>query len=570
MSSVVPPPISSKQTPRSRSSCVRQDSADASGSRTVSLMRMPALLAAVTRFWVAATEDVTTGIFASSREPTMPTASRMPSWASTINSCGRTCRISRSSGSEMLRAASTARRTSSRSISRARKPNEIPPRLFTPRTWLPATPIRADSTGTLATPSASSTARRMELTVASRLTMRPLRSPLDSAAPSARKRTCSSATSAISALVLVLPMSRPTRYLSFFAKPGSPAYPSDQNRSDAKSQRRLPCPCRMHAGIRVNHDLTRILEIDRLNASRIRLPLQKIVGQHAEFSGEIRLAKMNRHGLRVVQAREAGHHHAQVLGIAQIDFADFLRRMHANATLLFRTRCKADKIDVLQKLLVHLHARFPLLARQSFGNTGDDGEPQILGVGPVPNYAVGINQFELIAGFEKGDWSAFDDIHPNAVGQDALDGGGLDPGKLFDFGAALIERDAEDAAVAVARELLQNSVARDDVVAGDFNLIRLDEQDLGRIEEETPRDGGDAGARDARDAPDEHTAVKRPGAAAEFFAADLEGLLAAQVARLVVGDKLGAINFRFARCGRAALHRLQAFQITTSCSSFTP
>src|SRR5947209_20063461 len=66
------------------------------------------------------------------------------------------------------------------------------------------------------TPSASSTARRMELTVESRLTMEPLRSPSDSAPPSATNFTCSSASSAIRTQVLVLPMSRPTRYLSFF------------------------------------------------------------------------------------------------------------------------------------------------------------------------------------------------------------------------------------------------------------------------------------------------------------------------------------------------------------------
>src|ERR1700760_2036539 len=45
MSSVVPPPMSSRQTPRSRSSCVRQDSAEASGSNTVSAIRMPARVA---------------------------------------------------------------------------------------------------------------------------------------------------------------------------------------------------------------------------------------------------------------------------------------------------------------------------------------------------------------------------------------------------------------------------------------------------------------------------------------------------------------------------------------------
>src|SRR2546429_288272 len=52
--------MSKRQQPRSRSSWVRQDSAEASGSRTVSVMRMPALFAAVTRFCVAATENLVT------------------------------------------------------------------------------------------------------------------------------------------------------------------------------------------------------------------------------------------------------------------------------------------------------------------------------------------------------------------------------------------------------------------------------------------------------------------------------------------------------------------------------
>ena len=149
----------------------------------------------------------------------MPTGSRILSWASTMNSCGRTWRTSRSSGREMLRAASTARRTSSLSISRGRGPRLMPPRLFTPRTWFPATPISAPSTGTLATPSASSTARRMELTVESRLTMSPLRKPFDSAAPRARNFMSSPSISAMRMEVFVLPMSSPTRYLSFFANP---------------------------------------------------------------------------------------------------------------------------------------------------------------------------------------------------------------------------------------------------------------------------------------------------------------------------------------------------------------
>ncbi len=71
----------------------------------------------------------------------------------------------------------------------AATPTVMPPRLFTPRTCTPATPISADSTGTPTIVSASSTARRIELTARSRLTIWPLRQPFDSAAPSAANFT---------------------------------------------------------------------------------------------------------------------------------------------------------------------------------------------------------------------------------------------------------------------------------------------------------------------------------------------------------------------------------------------
>src|ERR1700676_369576 len=200
----------------------------------------------------------------------------------------------------MFRAASMARRTSSRSMSRERCPRVTPPRLFTPRTWLPATPITADSTGTLATPSASSTARRMELTVESRLTINPLRSPLDSAAPKARNRTCSSTISAISTQVLVLPMSSPIRYLSFFAKP-------------APAVRLFHFRCRGGgAGVRIQNHLPRILQVDGAYASVAGLPLREILDDHAVFGGKIALAKLHGHRLGVVRARDAGHYRAQI------------------------------------------------------------------------------------------------------------------------------------------------------------------------------------------------------------------------------------------------------------------
>src|ERR1700674_5691849 len=78
----------------------------------------------------------------------------------------------------------------------------------------------ARSTGTPATPSASSIARRIEVAVAPRLAISPLRSPLDSAAPIEMNFAApESSTSPRMAHVFVLPTSSATKYLSFLLKP---------------------------------------------------------------------------------------------------------------------------------------------------------------------------------------------------------------------------------------------------------------------------------------------------------------------------------------------------------------
>src|SRR5205807_9118446 len=83
-------------------------SAEARGSSTVSATTTPARFTAVIRFCVAVAEPVTICTLTSRRCPTIPTGSRILSWASTTNSCGSTCSTSRSSASVISRAASTA------------------------------------------------------------------------------------------------------------------------------------------------------------------------------------------------------------------------------------------------------------------------------------------------------------------------------------------------------------------------------------------------------------------------------------------------------------------------------
>src|SRR5215813_15020998 len=114
----------------------------------------------------------------------------------------------------------------------------------------------------------------MELTVESRLTIRPLRRPFDSAAPSARNFTCSSSISAISADVFVLPMSNPTKYLSFFAK-----------RAPGPFLSRFRDGC--SAGIGIQNDLSRILQIDRAHTAVAGLPLREIVDYHPVLARKV-------------------------------------------------------------------------------------------------------------------------------------------------------------------------------------------------------------------------------------------------------------------------------------------
>src|SRR5882757_4153390 len=148
---------------------------------------------------------------ASRRTALMPIGSRMPSWPSTTNSCGITCRICWSAGIASALAASITASTSRCPISRWRigtTPTEL--RL---RIWLPVMPTWAARTRQLAISSAASTARRIDSTVASMLTTTPFFRPRVGAVPRPITRTNPVwLTSPISAATLEVPTSRLTRY----------------------------------------------------------------------------------------------------------------------------------------------------------------------------------------------------------------------------------------------------------------------------------------------------------------------------------------------------------------------
>ncbi len=113
----------------------------------------------------------------------MPIGSRTPSASSTTNVWGSTWMISRSCGTLMARAASTARSTSAALTSRSRPEIATTPRLLSERMWPPATPAYTRDTSTPAICSASATACLIASTVESMLTTTPRRRPREGAEP---------------------------------------------------------------------------------------------------------------------------------------------------------------------------------------------------------------------------------------------------------------------------------------------------------------------------------------------------------------------------------------------------
>src|SRR5690242_6841948 len=149
---------------------------------------------------------------ASRRTPDMPIGSRMPSWPSTMNSCGSTCRIFWSAGIATALAASITCSTSPWLTSLSRTPTT--PWELRLRTWLPAMPANTEWISQPAMSSASSTARWIDCTVDSMLTTTPFLSPREGCEPRPSSSIePSRPTSPTSATTLEVPMSSPTMRL---------------------------------------------------------------------------------------------------------------------------------------------------------------------------------------------------------------------------------------------------------------------------------------------------------------------------------------------------------------------
>src|SRR5208337_5074674 len=290
------------------------------------------------------------------------------------------------------------------------------------------------------------------------------------------------------------------------------------------------------------------------------LPLREVIHQHAVLAGEIALAEMHGDRLSGIAGAKPGKHGAQIARIAEVQFADALRRAHTH------------QLNILKEFLVRLHALFAFIARHAFRKSGNDREAEVLALRPIEQHAMRIHEDQLGAIAEKGNGRALGDLDAQVIWQDALHAGFLHPGELLNLRAALIQRNAQDAAVAVVDEKLENLLARHDVVAGNCDLVGLQQEHLRRVQRIAHRVNRGGYGKRADYQPKKDAAIERPGPAAEFLAANLHRLLAAQITRLFVRHQLRPVGFLVSRgCrGRVPLYGLQAFQTTTSFSRVTP
>ena len=153
--SVVPAPMSMRQTPSSISLGLRTAWPEARPWLTTSSTSKPAWCTHLITFWIEVWAPVTMWVSTSSRVPVMPIASFTPSWPSTVKERGITWTTSRSEGTLTAREASTTRSTSSWPISWLSRETAITPRLFWELRCGPASETTTESKRTPAIRSAA-------------------------------------------------------------------------------------------------------------------------------------------------------------------------------------------------------------------------------------------------------------------------------------------------------------------------------------------------------------------------------------------------------------------------------
>jgi len=149
-----------------------------------------------------------------------------------------------------------------------------------------------------------------------------------------------------------------------------------------------------------------------------------------------------------------GHENASVLGIGEVNLGDLLGEVLMVG------------IELGHEAAIERHAPLARGGRIAGIHAGDDGEGVVVhdhgGRGHVEEYAVGVDQADLLHMTGKGHRLTFNDVDANLIGEQAHDGGVLDPGDGLELLAALANGNEKDIAAYVFTE------DGEELGAGDF------------------------------------------------------------------------------------------------------
>src|ERR1700691_1566763 len=304
-------------------------------------------------------------------------------------------------------------------------------------------------------------------------------------------------------------------------------------------------------------------QVHRLYAACCGAPLVHVIQHRQIFALEIAVAEMDDDGRvgiapGVVRGRAAGsiyhlqsgNRGAQIFRFGEVHFAHLF---HGAAVRRFHLLREPGK---------HLHAQLTIFDGHVRADSGDHWKMEIRFQRTIEDHTVGVHQSKIAAFAQKRDRRAFGDFHFNAIRQRAAHGGLLNPRNGLELTAPFVQRNTQNAAIAVGRENFQHSPAWHVLIARNLHLFGMNQRHFRRHEQIMPeRVACRCGCqRDA--APKRDAQVHLPGFLAEFAPLDFQRLLPPQILRLFVGQNFLGVSVR--------VHGSQFFQKITSFSSSTP
>src|SRR6266581_3378739 len=225
----------------------------------------------------------------------------------------------------------------------------------------------------------------MELTAASKFTMRPLRDPLDSAAPFPK----------IWRFRFRYPLStRRSWHCRYPARPDSAlscplitpaAGRTMRTHGGRRTNSRFDASRRHRVALRIDHDLPGKSQIDRFHASRTRTPLRDVFRQQTIFVHKVAISKVHPNRILAFQSRQTRQHGANILRVREINFAD----------LFAGTGMR--QFNFLHEIDEKGHARLAVNERSGVVETADDRKVKAGLQRALENHARGVHELQFVS-----------------------------------------------------------------------------------------------------------------------------------------------------------------------------